>query len=114
MSDERLDEADVRAALQDEALTHWSWFETGPVHADEAGIREDDSGWLVYSTDERAVEAYRQHHDDESAALADFLHRARANTRYFRRRAERLRANAERVLSEQGRPRDGSPGAPEQ
>jgi hypothetical protein len=107
---ERLNAAKVRAALRDEALTRWSWFETCPVRADEAGIREGGDGWLVYSTDERAVEVYRQHHADESAALEDFLGRARATTSYFRLRAERARAAADHVLHEPPATRDGFTG----
>jgi len=70
----------------------------------EAAIRQDGDGWVVYSTDERAAEAYRRRYDEEAPALADFLQKARANTRYFRRLAERSRVHAEEVL----RKRNGS------
>jgi len=88
-ADEPMTEARAFAILKEEQLTHRSWFESRHPRRDEAGIRRDGDGWLVYDTDERANPLYEQHHDDESAALADFLVRTRANTRASRRRAQR-------------------------
>jgi hypothetical protein len=104
MTDDELTERQVHSLLGAEELTHWSWFESGAPSADEAGIRRDGDGWVVYSTDERAAEAYRRRFDEEAPALADFLQKARANTAHFRRLAERSRIRAEEVL----RKRDGS------
>lgn len=98
MTVDRPTEEEVQAILTEEGLTHWSWFETGFPHENEAGIRRDGDGWVVYNTDERASEEYREHFDDEAEALQDFLRRARANTKYFRLRAERNRRNAEALL----------------
>jgi hypothetical protein len=98
MDDERITPDRAFEVLQEEQLAHWSWFESGFPNADEAGIRRDGDGWLVYNTDERANPIYQQHHDDESAALHDFLLRTRANTRVHRRRAERHRQQVEDLL----------------
>ncbi len=104
MTDDEPTEAQVHSLLRAEGLTHWSWFESGAQSADEAGIRRDGDGWVVYSTDERAAEAYRRRYDEEAPALADLLQKARASTTYFRRLAERSRTRAEEVL----RKRNGS------
>ena len=98
LTENGLTQEQVHTVLRAEELTHWSWFESGAPSADEAGIRRDGDGWVVYSTDERAAEAYRRRYDEEAPALADFLQKARANTAYFRRAAERSRARAEEVL----------------
>jgi hypothetical protein len=103
MTDDELTEPQAHSLLRAEDLTHWSWFESVAPRADEAGIRRDGDGWVVYATDERAAEAYRRRYDDEGPALADFLRRARANTAHFRSRAERSRIRADEVL----RRRDG-------
>jgi hypothetical protein len=102
LSENRLTQGQVHSVLRAEALTHWSWFESGAPSADEAGIRRDGDGWVVYSTDERAGEAYRRRYEEEAPALADFLQKARANTTYFRLLAERSRVQAEEVLRKRG------------
>lgn len=94
MTDEGMTESRAFELLHEEQLTNWSWFESGYPNMYEAGIRRDGDGWLVYNTDERANPVYEQHHDDESAALNDFLFRTRANSRVFRRRAERAMQQA--------------------
>lgn len=85
----------VRATLTAESLGHFNWFEDRQPRADEVGIVQADSGWQVYSTDERAGAQYEKVHEDQGEALADFLKKVRATNRYFALRAERPGKQAE-------------------
>ncbi len=85
----------VREALATESLAHFNWFEDRGLRADEVGIAKAESGWQVYSTDERACAQYEKVHEDQGEALADFLEKVRATNRYFALRAERPGKQAE-------------------
>ena len=74
-----MSEDEAWRVLHDEGLKRWSWFESSDPRMDEAGIRVDDGGCLVYASNERATMEYQHHYDDESQALEDFLARVRAD-----------------------------------